>query len=145
MLSRSFALAALVLAPQLAAAQFTTFIAPKNKVQDSIKAEVVAVQKAQADSITRLGITNMKAWVDSAAGIPTPPLTDSTVAKTTVTMPPAPKPKPVIKTDSAVFRNGIRAPATASNLPLIALLGLITMSVGGLLVRVPARQRARRP
>ena len=68
---RLIAIALLAVSPALAEAQFTTFIPPKNKVADSAKAVVAAVQKA--DTALSLRLTNMKTWVASAAGVvPTP-------------------------------------------------------------------------
>lgn len=131
--------------PGIAGAQFTTFIPPVNKTADSIKAATVAVQQAQQDSTVTAQMTNMKTWVDSAAGIlPTPVMpidsvntrvatTATTTATTTV--------------DTTAFYNGTRAPATASTLPLLAVLG-VGLIFAGLLVsrgdkRVPARARSR--
>src|SRR5438105_1550042 len=63
------ALVLAMLAPAAASAQFTTFVpAPAARVSDSAHAVVAAVQKARTDSITHTTLTNMKAWVDSAAG-----------------------------------------------------------------------------
>src|SRR5690349_15352712 len=73
----------LALAPATAAAQFTTFIIPPNPAKDSIKAAVVAEQKAVSDSVTRAQIANMKTWVDSAAGVVVPTTETTTVVKTT--------------------------------------------------------------
>src|SRR3954464_4325685 len=107
---RMLVLAAIAGFPGIAEAQFTTFIPPKNKVADSVKAAVVAEQKAQGDSLSQAQITNMKTWVDSAAGLTPVPMTaipaDSGVQR-------------VVATDSTTFRNGSRAPATASDLPLL--------------------------
>ena len=116
-------IAVLGVAPRVAGAQFTTFIPPQNKVADSVKAAVVAEQKAQADSVAAKQITNMKTWVDSAAGIAGPPVTtaDSLAAGL---------PAPANGADTATFRNGIPAPETASDLPLIALLGTALLALG---------------
>ena len=77
--------------PGIARAQFTTFIPPVNKTADSVKAAVVAEQKVQQDSVTTAQMTNMKTWVDSAAGILPTPVTavDSlgVATKTTTTTP----------------------------------------------------------
>ena len=136
-------IAVLGVAPQVASAQFTTFIPPRNKVADSVKAVVVAEQKAQADSVASTQITNMKTWVDSAAGlVPTP-----TTAADSLT-------RAVAATDtanaSAAFPNAARAPETASPLPLIVLLGTLSLAAGGLLLvrsreERPAEARVRNP
>ena len=135
---RLIAIALLAVSPALAEAQFTTFIPPKNKVVDSAKAVVAAVQKAAADTALSLRLTNMKTWVDSAAGVvPTPTSRADSLAAGL----PAPG---TIAADTLAMRNGSRAPATASTLPLIALVGGTTLSFGALLLgrKRPARARA---
>jgi hypothetical protein len=122
--------------PGIARAQFTTFIPPVNKTADSIKAAVVAEQKAQQDSTVTAQMTNMKTWVDSAAGIlPTPVMPVDSVTQvgtaTTTTF------------DSTAFYNGTRAPATAGSLPLLALLGVGLIFAGVLVSRGDRRVRAR--
>jgi hypothetical protein len=122
--------------PGIAGAQFTTFIPPVDKTADSVKAAVVAEQQVQRDSIATAQMTNMKTWVDSAAGIAPIPVTpaDSVLASVT--------PAPVV--DTATFVNGMRAPATASDLPLLFFLGLGLIVAGvAVVVGEPRRQRAR--
>ena len=118
-------------APAAAAAQFTTFITPPNPVKDSIQAAVVADQKAVTDSITHAQITNMKTWVDSAAGIVVPPSDTAfrvlTVAGDTVT----------------VKSSGMVAPNTASPVPFLFATGLAGLLLGFLMVRSP-RPKVRR-
>lgn len=114
--------------PALASAQFTTFVPPASR-SDSARAAVVADQKAHADSITHTTLTNMKAWVDSAAGVSVAQ-TDSAqaaegVAATTTTK--------TTKTTTS-FADGAVAPETASPLPLIALVGLAALSLGTVLL-----------
>lgn len=129
-------IAVLGVAPRVAGAQFTTFIPPQNKVADSVKAAVVAEQKAQADSVAAMQITNMKTWVDSAAGLaPTPTTAADSLARSIAAN----------DTTTAVinaFPNAARAPETASLLPLIVLLGTLSLGVGGLLL---VRGREDRP
>ena len=67
-------------------------------------------------------MTNMKAWVDSAAGVPVPAYVgrvDSAALANDAG-------RPVVTT----FSNGSVAPATASNLPALVLIGLATMTLG---------------
>jgi hypothetical protein len=117
-----FALAIIAASPVAASAQFTTFIAPPNPVKDSIKAAVVAEQRAVSDSITHAQITDMKTWVDSAAGIvPTAPV-DTTMPGVRVT---------------TATSNGAIAPETASPLPFLLALGGASMLLGWLLLRRP--------
>lgn len=129
-----FSLLIIALAPTAAAAQFTTFIPPPNQVKDSIKAAVVAEQKATTDSITRAQIANMKTWVDSAAGIVVPP-TDTAFVVNTVTGDTVPM---------AVVRSpGMVAPNTASPVPFLLATGIVGMLLGLVMVRRP-RPKARR-
>lgn len=121
--------------PGIARGQFTTFIPPQHTVVDSVKAVVVAQTKAHADSAANMQLTNMKTWVDSAAGLAKVP---TTVVATSLS---ASTPAPVSPTR---MRNGRRAPATASALPLIAVIGALTLGIGTFLVASPqtARNRA---
>lgn len=120
------ALVLVAAAPAAAAAQFTTFIAPPNPVKDSIKAVVVAAQKAVSDSITHAQITDMKTWVDSAAGVAAIPAIDTTLGVRGTTT----------KT-TTVVSNGVAAPATASPLPFLLVFGGSAMLLGLALLRWP--------
>lgn len=124
MLRSRLALVLIALFPAVASAQFTTFVPPVAKT-DSVKAAAVAQTRAARDSITHTTLTNMKAWVDSAAG---------TVATTTDTMAAATTPAPgsaaASSSGTTSFSNGAIAPNTASPLPLIALVGLAALSLG---------------
>ena len=125
-----------------AGAQFTTFIPPKNKVEDSIKAAVVAQTKARNDSVTAAALTNMKTWVDSASGVTVP-----AVPADSMTMSVGGRlvsSDTVLRKGTPVFHEGSPAPATASALPFFALLGGAMVVVGGALTLAPARRRRRR-
>ena len=123
------ALSLLATVPVAASAQFTTFIAPPNRVKDSIKAAVTAEQKAVADSITHAQVTDMKTWVDSAAGV-APVVTSSPVNGTDTT------------TVMTAMSNGVVAPATASPLPFALVVGGAAMMLGLALLRRPRRSRS---
>ena len=123
----------IALAPAAAAAQFTTFITPPNPQKDSIKAAVVAEQKALNDSVTRAQIANMKTWVDSAAGVVVPP-TDTAFRVQTITG------DTVAATMTA---NGLIAPNTASAVPFLLLTGLLGMLLGLAMVRRPQEKAQR--
>ncbi len=126
-----------------ASAQFTTFIPPQPKVVDSVKIATETHQRAQADSIQRVQLTNMKTWVDSAAGVAAPPM--ATRADSLMTSPPDSLTRSQVATDSApTMKNGARAPETASDLPLLALLGAMGLGIGTVLLAGTklGRQRA---
>lgn len=131
---RLFAITILAALPKIAAAQFTTFIPPQSKVTDSVKAVVAAGEQARVDSTSAARITNMKVWVDSAAGVL--PITNTAADSLSAGLPTA--------ADTVAMPNGTRAPATASALPLFALAGLFLIVVGGVMLRgaPPAKQRA---
>lgn len=135
-------LVSLVTGPRVAAAQFTTFIPPSHKAADSVKAAVVAQTKAQTDSAIKMQLTNMKTWVDSAAGLPPVPTAaaDSLAAAPTSSARPDTTPAPV-----PTMRNATRAPATASALPMIAIIGAGSLTFGLILLagQRPARARAK--
>ena len=116
----------LLAAPSVAAAQFTTFITPPNPAKDSIKAAVVAEQKAAADSVTRAQIANMKTWVDSAAGVIVPPA-DTAFAVRTV----------IGDTLMTTTSTGLVAPNTASAVPFLLLTGILGMLIGVAMIRRP--------
>jgi hypothetical protein len=149
---RLLVLAAIAGLPGIVSAQFTTFIPPRNKVADSVKAQVVAEQKAQVDSSIQTQLTNMKTWVDSAAGVAGVPLavpdttkdslatksamTDSLAARSVAQVADSAVARPApTAADTAVLRNGARAPATATSLPLLVLLGSLALLVGAILIR----------
>jgi hypothetical protein len=111
--------------PGTAAAQFTTFIPPQTRVADSVKAVVAAQQKVQQDSSAQAQLTNMKTWVDSAAGVTPPPVTADSVASALAA---------TNNGDTAAFRNGMRAPETASDLPLLIVIGVAALGLGTLLL-----------
>ena len=112
-----------------ASAQFTTFIPPQTKAADSVKTAVAAQQRAVADSIQRVQLTNMKTWVDSAAGVVAPPV--ATRADSLMGSPPDSLMRSQVASDTApTLKNGARAPQTASDLPLFALLGVMGLGIG---------------
>jgi hypothetical protein len=137
---------AALLAPGVASAQFTTFVAPPHKaVVDSTPHTVVAA-KAKSDSVARMPLTDMKTWVDSAAGTSTQVAmasdTGTAAAASNVSV-PAPTPTANGRNTTTSFSNGAIAPNTASPLPIYLATGLITLSAGLLLLRRRARARAR--
>jgi hypothetical protein len=80
---------------------------------------VAAADSAQRDSVAQVTMTNMKAWVDSAAGVTVPAHVGDSI--------PADDPgRPVTTT----FVDGSVAPDTASNLPALGLLGVLAIAFG---------------
>lgn len=130
------AAAALALCSFEASAQFTGLVAPpKAKVVATADSTPKTVVEAR-DSVARITMTNMKDWVDSAAaslGVPAAPaVTDTTAAIAPVTQPPAMPVQPAVPPRGTTeFREGATAPNTATPIPLLALVGLVSL-VGGL-------------
>jgi hypothetical protein len=65
---RLFILALLGALPTISWAQFTTFIPPQPQTVKAANAAVVARERARTDSVMKIKLSDMKAWVDSAAG-----------------------------------------------------------------------------
>lgn len=138
------ALVILTALPDSAGAQFATYTAHPAKVVDSARTPAVALsdsaRKARADSVSRVAVTNMKAWVDSAAvavGSTVPAPVDSTAPA-----PVGPVSDTRIRTGSRTTAtpptaadSGMRAPDTASPLPTLFLLGAGALAAGLLLLR----------
>ena len=126
-----------------ARAQVTTVIAPAKRVQvapqDSARREQVA-----QDSIARVTLTDMKEWVDSAANaLALRPDTGTGVADTPPTAEPVtlPRQQELQRPDSGArarqmqgappeFREGVRAPDTATTIPTLAVIGATLIGLG---------------
>jgi LPXTG-motif cell wall-anchored protein len=131
---------ATLLTPAALSAQFTTFVAPPRKAAVDSPATVVAA-KARADSVARMSLTDMKTWVDSAAGTSTQvaSATDTTMAAANAAAPAVQAPAATAH-ETTTFSNGAIAPNTASALPAYLATGLALFSVGLFLLR--RRRRA---
>lgn len=137
---------ALTLTASPAAAQFTGVVAPpkaRTSAATNAAAEA-ATPGARSDSAGRTALSDMRAWVDSAAGVSAPATTrpdstrrDSTVAPVSAAaeIPAAPQPTASV-TDST---DAMRAPDTATMLPALALVGLVMLGGGAWLLRRSAR------
>jgi hypothetical protein len=124
------------LVPATAASQFTTFVTPPRQRADSARAVATPAQRAAAaDSTARVAITNMKAWVDSAAGDIVVNRVDSTGRPVAATGPVTSGASTQRAESTAAFRDGARAPDTATWLPLIVLIGTGAVGAGVLLLR----------
>lgn len=141
MLNRKLLITTLSLcfAPIPARAQFTAVITPPKKEEPALVAETPA--KRDSLKITRL--SDMRAWVDSAAGAlgAGVPAATAPIPKDSL---PAPVP-PMVKPDAPVahqggdLRSGARAPDTATPLPLLVVAGALLLAVG---LAIKARERA---
>jgi hypothetical protein len=135
-------------------AQITTVIAPP-KQSEAKQQEAARRQAAAQDSVARVTLTDMKEWVDSAAAsLAIRPDTGPVPAADSTRSPAqAANPQPNVRSDSAasaerregapgVFRDGARAPDTATDVPTIALIGALLVLVGLALGRrrVPVRR-----
>lgn len=126
---------ATLLAPSALLAQVTTFIAPPPKQPAVTPAKpVVAGAKTKADSLNRMTLSDMKTWVDSAAG------TSTQVAATDTIMPPSSPaqqlpPVPAADHHTTSFSNGAVAPSTATALPTYLVAGVVIFGMGLVLLR----------
>jgi hypothetical protein len=135
------ALAAILIAGAASAnAQITTVVAAPPKRNEPAR-QAAAAQREQAaqDSIARVTMTGMKEWVDSAAAaLAIRPDTAPTAADTSVGTPraatsPAPGSRsqaPTRADSTAEFREGAKAPDTATPIPAIALAGALLIAIG---------------
>ena len=128
--------------------QITTVVAQPKRVEANAQAVARRAEVAQ-DSIARVTLTGMKQWVDSAAqSLALRPDTGTATSETPVPATPASR-----KADSVSaapsrpaatpeFKDGARAPDTATQLPMFALGGAALVLVGLALRRGgPARVR----
>lgn len=127
-------LAAVLLSPAIASAQFTTVVtAPK---KEAPAPAVVRAEAARQDSATRMAMADMKVWVDSAAasiGAATAAAMDTTApAPATTEQAAGGDVEPQASTTA--FRNGVPAPNTASALPLLGVIAFGAMGMGAALL-----------
>lgn len=124
-LAAAIALAAIV--PSSASAQFTAVVSPPQPEAPTVSVEA----KAKVDSAERVTLTDLRTWVDSAASAsaaatpapvsaPVETTTDAVAAPTT----------PARQAETTEFREGARAPATATPLPMILIAGLSLLATG---------------
>jgi hypothetical protein len=112
---------ALTLCASQASAQITTYVAPSRPAAPD-PAVVAVADSVRRDSLAQVAMTNMKEWVDSAAGVTVPANVGDSLPPVAVT----------------TFENGSVATATASDLPTLALVGSVLLLLGaGLLAKRP--------
>lgn len=158
---RSFCAAGTLIAAfaSTAAAQFTSVVVPPRqpRVASAGPAQTgsSAAAHARRDTSVVARLTDMKAWVDSAAGLSAPRAVasaqDSSARAAAASTPTTQRadstarPRSGQTAGTQTFREGATAPNTASPLPLIALFGAGTLLAGLALlhrgVRVPVRRR----
>lgn len=142
----AIALSAMALAaPAMLPAQVTTYITPPRKASvDTAKPKPpAAVAKARADSAARMSISDMKAWVDSAAGNNAPAVAVADTALVhvdTTKLPQQAASTPARPTTT--FSNGAIAPNTATSLPTLLVLGAAMVTAGALLLLGLRQRRA---
>ena len=132
-----------------ASAQFTGVVMPPPAKPAPVAQQAPTQTLAERrDSATRVTMSNMKDWVDSAAAklgvtpAPAPAASAADSAQAPVVTPPAaPAPQHPAShvAETTEFREGARAPNTATPIPMLALLGLISLTAGLWLLR---RRRA---
>jgi len=145
-LARAAFAAMMIVGAGTAKAQITTFVSsPPRKTEPAQQAAAQQREKVAQDSVARVAMTGMKEWVDSASSaLAIRPDTVPTTADTSVGTPRAAT-SPAPKSDSsasakasdrqAEFRNGVRAPNTATPIPAIGLAGVILILAGVALKR----------
>ncbi len=115
------AVVALAFGATQASAQITTYVAPP---RPAAAAQVIAAaDSVRRDSVAQVTMTNMKVWVDSAAGVSVPAHVGDSLS---VVDPGAPV--------TTTFSDGSVAPATASTLPALAVLGVVFVALGAALL-----------
>ena len=126
----------LVTIPAAAQAQFTTVVAPPRAKQVAESAESAADARARADSLMRVRLGDMREWVDSAAvaisGVSDTARVVVVDSGEVALEPERPAPRPTTE-----FREGAPAPATATGLPTLALIGIGALGLGAILLGRP--------
>ena len=130
MLARAVLLAAamVIISPAGAPAQFTGVVSQPKKASTATTQATVAAQAASA-SARETRLSDMKSWVDSAAGS----LGVATRAADSAALPAATVTTTHTATSTgevASMGTGVRAPDTGSMVPLVALLGAVFLSAG---------------
>jgi len=140
------AAAVLTLVSAPASAQFTGVVMPPPaKAAPVVAAAAPQTLAERRDSATRVTMTNMKDWVDSAAATlgvaPAPSAPVATDSAQAPTLPPAAHVDhaPAKSAETTEFKEGARAPNTATPVPTLAVLGALSMIAGLWLLR---RRRA---
>jgi hypothetical protein len=127
----SFIVAALLAAPS-ASAQFTGLVTPPPRPAPPV--EIIARAGAVADTNATARMSDMKAWVDSAAVAVAAQAPQDTVTPPVVIETPAAA-EPAPQQEVTAFQEGAPAPDTATPLPALLLLGVGLVAGGAALRR----------
>jgi len=148
-LARAVTAAIVVLGATRVDAQITTVIAPPKRAEAKHQ-EAARVEAVAQDSIARVTLTGMKEWVDSAAGaLAIRPDTGTAPSADSAARPASSRNRQLARSDSAAaarpgatlgeFREGARAPNTATAVPSLALAGAVLLLLGLALGRRSSR------
>lgn len=118
-----------IFAADFAGAQITTYVAPPRPDAEARRVIVVA-DSLRRDSVARAAVVDMRSWVDSAAGVPVP----STVGMVDSAALADDPGRPITN-----FANGSVAPNTASALPTMVLIGVVSFALGVVLLTTRPR------
>ncbi|HTK50474.1 MAG TPA: hypothetical protein VL308_01235 [Gemmatimonadaceae bacterium] len=140
-LGRAALAAMMIVGAGTAKGQITTFVAsPPRKTEPAQQAAAQQREKVAQDSVARVAMTGMKEWVDSASAAlairpdTVPNAADTAVGTPRVATAPAPKSDSSANARASErqseFRNGARAPNTATPIPMIALAGVLLIVMG---------------
>jgi len=132
------AMLALMLGSGSAGAQFTTAIAPR-RAAEAPPAVVAEQARQRNDSVAKETLTDMKAWVDSAAStiaaVPRPAVQDSVGTGMAAGPDTAARRTSRASSGDVAFQEGAKAPDTATPLPLMLVLGFGAVGAGLVLLR----------
>ena len=156
-LGRASLAAMLIFGAARANAQITTVIGSPKRINPSQQQEAVKREQAAQDSVARTTLTGMTQWVDSAAAaLALRPDTGAVPASSATATPPA-RPDgargdprtisssaaPTPAAPAPEFRDGARAPDTATPIPTIALVGGVMVLIGLIVRHTTAAVRVR--
>lgn len=126
-------LAALITVPT-ASAQFTGVVQPPPRPEQPVEL-VAQAGSVSADTSAATRMSDMRAWVDSAAVAVAAQSPQDTATPAAVIETPAAEAPPAAQEEVTAFREGAPAPNTATPLPALLLLGAALLAGGAALRR----------